>query len=55
MPVRCGKPQEVGGADNAENDANGKREFCATGVMHDRGRGKLIAAATSFQAAAAGG
>ena len=54
MPVGCGKPNEIGGADDAENDANGKREFCAAGVMHDGGRGKLIAAAASFQAAAAG-
>jgi len=55
MPGRCGKLQEVGGADDAENDANGKREFCATGVMDDGGRGELIAPAASFQSAAAGG
>jgi hypothetical protein len=55
MPVRFGKPQEVGGADDAENNANGKRELCATGIMNDGGRGKLIAVATSVQAAAAGG
>ena len=55
MPVGCGKSQEVGGADDEENDANGKREVCATGVMNHDGRGKLIAAAASFQPAAAGG
>lgn len=55
MPVRCGKPEEVGGADDEENDANGKLEICATGVMNDDGREKLIAAATSFQATATGG
>lgn len=49
-----GKLQEVGGADNAENNTNGKREFCATGVMDDGGHGKLIAAAAGFQPAAAG-
>ena len=55
MPVGCGKSKEIGGADNAEDDANGKREFCATRVMHYGGPGKLIAAAACFQPAATGG
>lgn len=47
--------QEIGGADNAEDDANGKWELCSTRVMNDSGRRKLIASAASFQPAATGG
>lgn len=55
MRAGSGKVDEVGGADNTEDDANGKREFGATRVMDDGGRGELIDSAASFQPAVAGG